>query len=682
MPTTPPQLRLVGHDHFVTSLAFSADGSTLVSGSYDKTAIVWDVKTGRMRRILSLRNGINDLALTPDGKTVITGDGQFWDTATGQSVRKWRRFGHPFACSPDDKTLASTLYEEENVYSILLTDIYTGRPRKQVSCEGHLPYGVTFSADGELVAVICANSLQTENDDWIIFLFSAHTGERIRTFSTPHEYLFGVNLKPYLRLVTVSASGNEWTNAETGKALPPKLVWEAADVSYAGGPMSMALSQDSHLLTVGTSEGFLTVWNGNPTRCFWKVKAHEGWIRSLVFTNDATLLASAGDDHAIRLWEVATGQLVCTLGGHRPEVDAVAFAADGHSFTAMGNNGSARLWHIGNQTLQRQEGKNFGVLAWRAPHTPITARNLWKTDVANLPSLEDLFGKKENLSICPGDGAVMALSPDGTLAAIQSTANVTLWHLPTRRKQCALIHPIPFWAATAFSPDNRFVAVASSEEFVWLFEVSTGKLRHKLRSSAEVRLSQARHLVFSADSATLVVGDRDDYVSLWKVSSGMGRQVAQAHEGIMGLALSPDGKTLAVSTAYATVAWLWRLQRGGRQLRLDGHTDNVRSADYAPDGNWLLTSARDGTVRLREASTGATLATFVGLPSEEWLIYTPEGYYTGSAGAEASLCWQAGAELLSANTFANVYNNAAEVQRLITRGFIYRPVSSSAPSTN
>ena len=37
---------LTGHTDWVTSLAFSSDGTSLVSGSYDKTIKIWDVQTG------------------------------------------------------------------------------------------------------------------------------------------------------------------------------------------------------------------------------------------------------------------------------------------------------------------------------------------------------------------------------------------------------------------------------------------------------------------------------------------------------------------------------------------------------------------------------------------------------------------------------------------------------------
>ena len=46
------ELLIVGHSNSITKLAFSTDGNTLVSASYDKTIIVWDVPSGKMRQVL------------------------------------------------------------------------------------------------------------------------------------------------------------------------------------------------------------------------------------------------------------------------------------------------------------------------------------------------------------------------------------------------------------------------------------------------------------------------------------------------------------------------------------------------------------------------------------------------------------------------------------------------------
>jgi hypothetical protein len=52
---TPPgaeRLRLGGHEHFVSSAAFSPDGGRLVTASFDRTARIWDATTGTEIKVL------------------------------------------------------------------------------------------------------------------------------------------------------------------------------------------------------------------------------------------------------------------------------------------------------------------------------------------------------------------------------------------------------------------------------------------------------------------------------------------------------------------------------------------------------------------------------------------------------------------------------------------------------
>jgi len=130
---------LVGHTNNINSVAFSQDGSRIVSGDQDGTLLVWDSKTGQSIG-QPLRNddhregydAIHYVAFSPDGNRIFSqhSDGMLrqWDANTGQLLSQPIK-GHEgkvnmIALSPDGNRIVS-----RTEYNMLqLWDAKTGQP--------------------------------------------------------------------------------------------------------------------------------------------------------------------------------------------------------------------------------------------------------------------------------------------------------------------------------------------------------------------------------------------------------------------------------------------------------------------------------------------------------------------------------------------------------------------------
>src|ERR1700691_2043548 len=79
---------LVGHSGLVNDVAFSADGSRIVTASWDGTARVWDTKTGdKLAVLVGHKAWVNSAAFSPDGSRVVTASAdktaRIWNAKTG-----------------------------------------------------------------------------------------------------------------------------------------------------------------------------------------------------------------------------------------------------------------------------------------------------------------------------------------------------------------------------------------------------------------------------------------------------------------------------------------------------------------------------------------------------------------------------------------------------------------------
>lgn len=175
------RVRLRGHTGPITALVLSADGESVVTGSFDRTVRLWDVRTGAVlrRTFTGLRHPIRCVALAPDGRTVAAGEGRLdvhgevmlWDADTGVVRATLRPRGYlvlSLAFSPDSRMLAiGTGALWENVQGKLaLWDATTGEEpvllgtpapvyvRAGLNAEGHLGniVALAFSSDGRWLA--------------------------------------------------------------------------------------------------------------------------------------------------------------------------------------------------------------------------------------------------------------------------------------------------------------------------------------------------------------------------------------------------------------------------------------------------------------------------------------------------------------------------------------------------
>ena len=77
------------HDTVVASAQFSPDGERIVTASWDKTARVWDARTGKpLTEGMKHADRVRTAEFSPDGKRIVTGmwegkAAQVWDAQTG-----------------------------------------------------------------------------------------------------------------------------------------------------------------------------------------------------------------------------------------------------------------------------------------------------------------------------------------------------------------------------------------------------------------------------------------------------------------------------------------------------------------------------------------------------------------------------------------------------------------------
>jgi len=186
---------------------------------------------------------------------------------------------------------------------------------------------------------------------------------------------------------------------------------------------------------------------------------------------------------------------------------------------------------------------------------------------------------------------------EGNLSASE-TAGV---HIETPPVRCLEGHAREV-SAVVFSLDGKLLASVSSDSTLKMWDVDFGEVRYTLTGHPGVRAA-----TFSPDGQTLVTADANNIV-FSDLSTGKSKKTIRTASHIVALALSPDGKFLAVGSdpleGSINNLELWEMPEGKSRGFLKGDTNYVYSLAFSADSSLLASASGDSTVRLWDPQSG------------------------------------------------------------------------------
>ncbi len=592
----------------LNGLAVSPDGKTLLSVGGDRVIRVWDVSGGGLARGLPGPDELsifNYAVLSPDGKLVALRSStslRVWDVAGGKERARvpWKASNTtPPSFSPDGRHQGAAVDQG----AVQLLDVDGLKERRRWRHERPV-HRVAFSPDGKVVGAV-----STQRGS--LRLWEVDSGKELVRVSTGDTTFPSFAFSPDGKLLASVGWGRAvalW-DARTGEPrgtlpLPERKHDLAFYSAIAFSPDGKALAASGYGLPV-------LLWDVASRKELHRLAA--GAAPHIAFSPDGKALATGGNN-SIRLWDVATGRELHPCDAHTGEVNAVAVSPD-DKLIASGSwqDYTVRLW-------DRATGRPLHCLRG---HTAYVRSVVFTPDGRTLVSgggdgtlrfgdagsgkevrTLSLDGPKE---VGPQQVMSMKLSADGkTLAAVSlptrggagEGATYRAWDIAGRGEPVS--KPVDDMQEYLIAPDARTVAGGRVGAAV-LTDMRTGRLK-------ELRGGQAieQPLAFSPDGAVLAawsgdLGAEKGLLTLWDVAAGKRRLTLDT--GAAGfVAFSRGGRYVA--TAGPDDLRLWEVATAREVLRRPRpaafhgqHGDSFASSlAFTPDGRALVTGLPDTTV--------------------------------------------------------------------------------------
>jgi len=482
---------LAGHESNISAVAISADNHWLVTGSWDKTARLWDLTAKNPAAnpvVLAGHEGsIEAVAISADNHWLVTGSGdntaRLWDlTDKNLAANPVVLAGHEggiiaVAISADNHWLVTGSGDNTARLWDLTDKNLAANPVVLAGQEGGI-FAVAISANNHWLVTGSGNTARL----WDLTAQNPATNPVVLA---GHEYgitAVAISADNYW-LVTGSwdKTARLWDLTAKNPAANPVVL-----AGHEGGIFAVAISADNHWLVTGSGDNTARLWDltaKNPAANPVVLAGHEGGITAVDISADNHWLVTGSWDKTARLWDLTAKNPAANpvvLAGHEGVIFSVAISADNHWLVTGSGDNTARLWDL----TAKNPAANPVVLAGHEYATiavAISADNHWLVTGSGdkTARLWDLTAKN------PAAKPVVLVGHEGGINAVAISAD-NHWLVTGSDKTPRL------WDLTAKNPAANSVVLAGHEDIITAIAIS-------------------------ADNHWLLTGSNDNTARLWNL---------------------------------------------------------------------------------------------------------------------------------------------------------------------
>lgn len=478
--------------------------------------------------------------------------------------------------SPDGAAAASGSADG----TIMLWDVGTGAPLRQIDLRPHEVRSLVFSTNG--------TRLLAGLSDGTVHVLDAASGEELAS-SPEHGAFVGA--------VAAATNGHALSGAYNGRLIEWRIEdgGLVRDYGQVGTIFDIAYEPTrGRWATTKALTNILEFWQPNGGEVVARLDIGQPGGK-IGFSPDGSLVATSHWDRTARIFEIGTGDQVALLQ-HSDWVDGAEFSADGRHLVTADHRGDVRVWNAPNSRT----------------------KHLVRADVAHAPGAMALISDGGELLVGTWRGAVIARS------------------LATGAERIVIDESSTGIKTLAVAPGGRHLALVRQSGLVELRDAATGALV----APGHATTASDRGVAFLGPDR-VVIASPDSTVQVWPLAGEGSATNMRLPEGVFAgaVAPAPDIQQVALATTDGRL-WLWNMTEAPTPREGWRHERAALSVDWSPDGTLIATGGADGRILLGSAEGVAPpVPVAAGRTQGTWIyaVRFVEGRYLASADANGGV---------------------------------------------
>ncbi|WP_426531805.1 hypothetical protein [Bradyrhizobium sp. McL0615] len=547
------------HNGSVVAIAFSPNGDSALTASYDGTMALWDVdRASRTLKPPSVSrphtNKVTAAKFSPNGDLILTASAD----GTVKVWKKWDLSKEFYKLAPFHRPVTTAEFSPDGNFVLASSSDGTSRVWRLESVDrrviGDLPKS-TIRFAGFLPGTDRVNTVSLDGRSTIWDM----SGTRI-TWKTSRGANLGATSADGKWIATGSSRGEiELFDVSSGGSR--RLLGHKRQIN------TLQFSPDGLTLLSGSDDGTLRIWDLNSKVSLRTYDANAGPVRTAEFSSDGKKVLSLSDDGVARLWDVTTGSALTSLKGKDPIVQA-RIAPTGHLVATVSQEGGVTLWSAATAQV---------LLTW--PSNKSGTRSV---------------------AFAPDEGTIASGEASGELQTWNVKSGSLLWTVHAHNSGITDV---------SYSSDGKAISTASDDGTAAVWNAVSGAEVARLRGhGATVEKAE-----FSSDGSRILTLSADNTVRLWTLSKATEPTVIRSsEESDNSFVIGPTSKWFARWSPRRQTAELFSMTSGKLIATLAGHSGPITSLSVSDDGRRILTTSGDRTARVWDAGTGVVISVFRG----------------------------------------------------------------------